>query len=309
MNDKYRLVIAGMFCLSASLYASLSQAEVPVIDESYRMSGSQAPSASQSQASSDSDVEDADGDEVTVSAAPVAPLSLPQRVSRLEKQVQSRSSDEATAQMEAMREELAALRDRVEKDNHIIQQLTQKTGVSTPATTNGVTASSASKAAVPGAAVSTATAAITEAAASGSSNNQATASQSTTEDPAELQAYQKGYDAIKAKDFERARKAFTSYLDTYSDGSYAGNAHYWLGEIYLHQNAYAKAANEFEAVISDSKNSKYPDAMLKLGLVYSQQGNYPAARKQFMQVKQKFAGSTEATLADTKLQEMTQQGY
>lgn len=306
MTNKFRLLIAGMFCLSAGLYATQSQAEVPVIDESFNM-----PSTNQNenvtQSSQDSDDMEEGGNEMD-SRPRIQPISDEQAGVRSQK-TQPRVTEETSTQIEAMRQEIAELRDQVERDAHLLQQMNQQKASESMAVTP-------SKAIVPSVATAgPASAAIAEVAASKkASSPSAEASQPSSATPspseaAELNAYQKGYDAIKAKDFDRAQKAFSSYLNQYSDGKYAGNAHYWLGEIYLHQNALSKAANEFQTVVSDSKNPKYPDAMLKLGLVYAQQGNYPAARKQFTQVKQKFSGSTEATLAETKLQEMTQQGY
>ncbi|GEM_PF-1121716 len=286
LNSRWIAVVMG---LMASVYFPLAQASsVPVIDESIRISGgentSPAPAVETQDLSESSEEEESDVPVVTskrvvtatTATAATSNLSLEQRLTRLEKQVSARG--EETTQLEGLHQEIAELRGQIELNTHQIQLLSQKQAVA-QASEGSDTAAKGNVAAV------------------------------REDDASELVAYQKAYDAIKAKDFERAKTAFQAYLHQYSKGTYAGNSHYWLGEIYLHQGALTKASAEFNQVLANAKNTKYPDAMLKMGFVYYQQGAWDQARRQLNQVKQQFPDTTVATLAESKLQEMTQQGH
>ncbi|MBI5448302.1 MAG: tol-pal system protein YbgF [Gammaproteobacteria bacterium] len=271
MHPNSRWNVKGIaLCMSLGLYTPLSLAEVPVVDESVQMESDGAVRSSSEAVASESGSE----------------YSLDSRVSRLEKQLSSRSQVDALSQIEELRREVADLRGQIDVMNHQAQQsIAPKQEVAPPSVTE--------KAAPVVAAPTSAPAATPPAAA----------------DPKELEMYQKGYEAIKAKDFDEAKEAFQAYLDQYKRGNFSGNAHYWLGEIYLHQNAYAKSAAEFNQVTANPKNAKYPEAMLKLGFLYYQQSNWDQARKQLELVRQKFPGTTVSTLAGGRLQEMTQQGH
>lgn len=51
-------------------------------------------------------------------------------------------------------------------------------------------------------------------------------------DPAkEKLYYDAAFDLIKAKDFDKASRAFAAFLRKYPNSQYAGNAQYWLGEV------------------------------------------------------------------------------
>jgi len=47
------------------------------------------------------------------------------------------------------------------------------------------------------------------------------------------QAYNDAYANIKKQDFEQAIIAFEGFVPQYPQSSYAGNAYYWLGELYV----------------------------------------------------------------------------
>src|SRR3990167_233495 len=272
------LIIGSCFYFSSSIAA-----EVPVIDESVRMEDTSASSKQAVPVKEAYEEEDSDeAEEQPKHAAAALPaLSLEQRLSRLEKQMSAR--EEITTEFEELRQEVSQLRGSLEESLH---QTKQNSVLQTASNSlAAVSSSSASAVLAPTPVVTSET------------------------DPKEVEAYQKGYDAVKVKDFERAKSAFLNYLQTYSKGIYVANAHYWLGEIYLNQGALAKASTEFNQVLANPKNPKYPEALLKIGFIYSQQNNWPQARQQFNAVKQKFPGTTAALLADERLQEMTQQGH
>ena len=78
--------------------------------------------------------------------------------------------------------------------------------------------------------------------------------------------YDASFDLVKARDFEKAAQAFTAFLRRYPDSQYAGNAQYWLGEVYLVQSDLESAGRAFAQVISRyPDHRKESDAMYKLG--------------------------------------------
>lgn len=123
------------------------------------------------------------------------------------------------------------------------------------------------------------------------------------------QAYTAAYDFIKNKNFPQATSAMRAFLQTYPNSPYQANAHYWLGELYLHQNQIDQAINEFNLVIN-----KYPDSgkvagsMLKLGFAYFDKGKWDQAKAILHKVQQQFPDTASARLAMARLQDMNQQG-
>ncbi|MDR1695004.1 MAG: tol-pal system protein YbgF [Lactobacillaceae bacterium] len=79
--------------------------------------------------------------------------------------------------------------------------------------------------------------------------------------------YQKGLDAIKAKDNQSAINVFTKILSDNPEHKLAGNAQYWLGETYYVQKDFQRAAVAFAKGYEKYKNgSKGADSLLKLGM-------------------------------------------
>lgn len=126
----------------------------------------------------------------------------------------------------------------------------------------------------------------------------------------EQAVYQKAYGFIKNKQYTQAISALQVYVKQYPTGQYAGNAHYWLGELLLLQGNGSQASSEFSAVIKSYPQSpKVADAMLKLGLIYADQGQWDIARDQLTSIKQKFPGSSTAQLAEQRLHQLDVQGH
>ncbi len=83
--------------------------------------------------------------------------------------------------------------------------------------------------------------------------------------PAEL--YEKALTDLKANKLADAETKFSQFLNSYPKDALAGNAQYWLGEVYYKQQNFAKAAVAFrEGYSKYSEGTKGPDCLLKLGL-------------------------------------------
>lgn len=129
----------------------------------------------------------------------------------------------------------------------------------------------------------------------------------------EQEMYNAAYKLVETKNYKDATIALQNFLWKYPDGQLAVNANYWLGEIYLsdwHKDKVNKAnldkaVGYFKTVtIKYPKHHKAADSMLKLGIIESEQGNWPAAKDYFTQLKQKYPGSSRAHMADARLKKI-----
>jgi tol-pal system protein YbgF len=115
---------------------------------------------------------------------------------------------------------------------------------------------------------------------------------------AQKREYQQAYGLIKDKNFEGAIKSLHLFIEHYPDGDLAGNAYYWLGEVYLVLPQLEQAKQAFSVVVSAfPRHRKAPDALFKLGVSYDRLQD-PAKSEQYLnEVQLKFPESTAAKLA------------
>lgn len=116
----------------------------------------------------------------------------------------------------------------------------------------------------------------------------------------EQQAYERAFALTRERDFPGAIEAFRQQLDGWPDGQYAGNAFYWLGEIYLAQDEpdLEMARQQFMQVLNlFPDHRKVPDTLYKLGVVYDRLGEPDEARRYLDRVREEHAGSPAAKLA------------
>jgi tol-pal system protein YbgF len=119
------------------------------------------------------------------------------------------------------------------------------------------------------------------------------------EQPGEAAAYQSAYALVQGRQFDQAIPAFQKFLKSYPDGSYAANAHYWLGELYLvKQPPDLEASRQSFALLLSQypDNSKAPDALYKLGKVQFLKGNREKAREYLDLVIKQYEGTNNAVV-------------
>lgn len=115
-------------------------------------------------------------------------------------------------------------------------------------------------------------------------------------------AYDQAFELLKKGRYDQANVAFAKFLKQHPDHDLSPNAQYWLGESHYVAQAFAKAATAFETVLAKYPHSKKArDAMLKLGYTRIAQGRKDEARKLLQQVVTDYAGTTQAKLAQQKL--------
>lgn len=101
--------------------------------------------------------------------------------------------------------------------------------------------------------------------------------------------YTKGLEALKNRNSAVAEQNFKLILDKYSSDKLAGNAQYWLGEVYYNDKVFDKAAVAFGKGYEKYKTgAKGPDCLLKLGLSMAQLGKKNEACLAFVNLPSEF---------------------
>lgn len=118
----------------------------------------------------------------------------------------------------------------------------------------------------------------------------------------DAETYTAAYDLLRQREVDSAISAFQDYLTRFPRGAYAGNSHYWLGEIYLLKNDLPQSRDWFGKLLEKFPDDrKVPDAKFKLGKVYHLLGNDARAKELLNEVA---SGSGDsARLAKQYLQE------
>lgn len=182
------------------------------------------------------------------------------------------------SQIQALQEEVAALRGLIEEQAYELKQLKQLQLDNYMDLDRRLSGGSTS-AAAPAPAVDTASAAIAP-----SANFAASAS--------EDDVYKAAYDLLNQKDFEGAESAFKEHLTRFPNGDFASNSHYWLGKMAMLKKDYSQAKTWFTDLIANFPSAaKVPDAQLDLGKVYFLMGDKAKAKSLLGQVA---AGNTDA---------------
>jgi tol-pal system protein YbgF len=131
-----------------------------------------------------------------------------------------------------------------------------------------------------------------------------------TGDPAQEQAeYQKALSLLKQGNYPDAIAAFGAFLDKYPAGNYADNAQYWLGEASYVMRDFDAALRDFDQVLERHPTStKVPGAMLKMGYIHYEKGDWAKARKVLGELVAQYPNSTESRLAQNRLERMRKEG-
>jgi len=115
--------------------------------------------------------------------------------------------------------------------------------------------------------------------------------------------YKKGLEALKEGNLTAAEQHFQIILDNYAADKLAGNAQYWLGEVYYKEQNYAKAAVAFGKGYENYKSgNKGADSLYKLGLSMSQLGKKTEACTALKNVPTEFSKADSELLNKAKSQ-------
>ncbi len=106
--------------------------------------------------------------------------------------------------------------------------------------------------------------------------------------------YQEGLDALKANNNDLAEEKFSLILTKFSSDKLAGNAQYWLGEVYYGKKDFTKAAVAFAKGYENYKNGpKGPDSLLKLGMSMRELNKKDEACVAFVNLPKEFPKAAE----------------
>jgi len=125
----------------------------------------------------------------------------------------------------------------------------------------------------------------------------------------EKNEYQNAYDLLILGRNLEAIAEFERFLQSYPNGTYSDNAHYWLGEANYVQRQYSQAIDRFDVVIFQFPASrKVPDARLRKGFALYELQRYAEARQELNQVEAEYRGRSIAALARRRIEQMNNAG-
>ncbi|OED41808.1 tol-pal system protein YbgF [Chromatiales bacterium (ex Bugula neritina AB1)] len=136
-----------------------------------------------------------------------------------------------------------------------------------------------------------------------------TSQQDTSNSRQEQLDYQSAYDLLILGRNREAIVEFGSFLDQYPDGTYADNAHYWLGEANYVERQFNEAIDRFNIVIFQFPASrKVADARLRKGFALYELQRYGEARVELQSVEAEYQGRSIAALARRRIEQMNNAG-
>lgn len=114
--------------------------------------------------------------------------------------------------------------------------------------------------------------------------------------------FDKGYDAITRAAYDDALDSFEEFTTVYADDKRAGEAFYWLGEVYLVKNNPEKAAVAFSTGLTKAPNGEKAAAnLLKMGYAFKQLTQVDMARGSWQKLVEDYPNSEEADEARQEL--------
>jgi tol-pal system protein YbgF len=126
--------------------------------------------------------------------------------------------------------------------------------------------------------------------------------QETYDPEVEKAAYNAAFALIRERQYDASIVALLAFVNDFQQGALLGNAHYWLGEVYMVQGDASLAAETFEIVIGEfPEHRKIPDALYKAGVAYQNVGNTVKANQMLQRVLKEYPDSSAARLAHERV--------
>ncbi|MCW8922325.1 MAG: tol-pal system protein YbgF, partial [Gammaproteobacteria bacterium] len=206
----------------------------------------------------------------------ISMMSVKQRLERMERMMGSELLMQQAQQIEALQEEISALREQLDQQGHELSTIKQRqrslyldmdrriNAVETAAPASGLRA----PVAPPG---------TTQVPVSVPDNNVAvgTAPVLPAVDNNGKGDYDRAFGLLKEGRYKQAIVAFGGFLKTFPQSQYADNAQYWLGEANYAYRQYDQALSEFQRLIANyPDSSKVQGARLKIAYVYYELKNW-----------------------------------
>jgi tol-pal system protein YbgF len=126
----------------------------------------------------------------------------------------------------------------------------------------------------------------------------------------EAQAYQGAFNLLKQGRYGESITSFSAFLKDYPGGEYEDNAQYWLAEASYVNRDFNTALGEFIKIPEKYPTSpKIPGALLKMGYIYYEQKNWAESRNILNELINNHPATTEARLAQKRLQRLSKEGH
>lgn len=117
--------------------------------------------------------------------------------------------------------------------------------------------------------------------------------------------YQEALRLYKKGEYENARKLFEKLLKEYPNSPLAGNAQFWIGEVYFCQKRFEEAILAYQKTIKKyPKNVKIAGALLKQALSFAALGDKDTAKILLKQLIQRYPKTEQARIAQRKLKNL-----
>lgn len=248
---------------------------------------------------------------MTCAYAMSSPMSLAERVARLEQQQQNqvRGRVDELDQWRQMQSSMQAMQEQIEVLQHQLQQLQAQSKdryldldhrMSRLEKQGNASVTPSPSASAPALAASSVaqTQASTPVAPAG------TADQRT----AALDAYNAAFKSLRGGDYLASSRLFREFIQRHPNDALVPNAFYWLGESYYATTNYQVAVEAFRHLLSQYPQSeKAPDAMLKLGYSQLKMKKTDEGTATLQSVASEYPHSNAAKLAQERLRQLSQQ--
>jgi len=139
---------------------------------------------------------------------------------------------------------------------------------------------------------------IVESPGAANAQHQAAAAPPAVQKDTATALYDNGLTSYNSRNYQEALRSFTDFTKTYGSHKLAPNAWYYAGESNFQLNRFADAALAYDVVITKHATSpRAPGAYLKQALSFSKLGQKEAADARLKELMRKFPNSPEAARA------------
>lgn len=120
--------------------------------------------------------------------------------------------------------------------------------------------------------------------------------------------YERAFGFLQDGNHERASTAFSRIIDEHPDSHFAADARFWLAESHYIVREFDAAEEHFQVVVETGSDARRAEALMKLGFIQYERGQWQEARTLLQQVVDQHPGTTSALLARDRLSELQAAG-
>ncbi len=122
---------------------------------------------------------------------------------------------------------------------------------------------------------------------------------------AEQEAYTTAVNILREGHYQEAIASLQDFMAAHPGSPLGGDAQYWIGEAYYVDREYESAKQAFLSLgINYPTNRRLPDAMLRLGYIYADQGDKSKATEVLQKLVEAYPDSRAAGLARQRLESL-----